>query len=211
MSSNDLVTRTLLLSRKSPNILLVSRGVPDGDELKAEALSSGLSQIRAFDLTPSQVYDFSSQGQVLGWGLRNSVGVAEHPVTGGIFAVENSMDGVTRNGVDIHENNPAEELNYLGVLDSSSQIDESKVGKNYGFPSCFAVWEVDEVPDHQGLRVGDQFAVDERDGQVTDEDCNNPDKFEGPKLAMPAHWAPLDIKFGEDGKEAFVSFHGSCE
>ncbi|KAM7208371.1 Soluble quinoprotein glucose/sorbosone dehydrogenase [Naviculisporaceae sp. PSN 640] len=209
MSNNDLVTRTLLLSKKKRGTLLVSRGVPDGDELRAETLSNGLSQIRAFNLnnvTTSasafpHTYNFNTEGQVLGWGLRNSVGVAEHPVTGGIFAVENSMDGVTRNGQDIHENNPGEELNYLGVLG------EDEFGRNYGFPSCFAVWDLNEIPENGGLKVGDQFAVDE--DKITDEVCNDSGKYEKPRLVMPAHWAPLDIKFDDAGEVAYVSFHGS--
>lgn len=211
MSNNDLVTRTLLLSKKRRGTLLVSRGVPDGDELRAETLSNGLSQIRAFNLnnlTTSasafpHTYSFNTEGQVLGWGLRNSVGVAEHPVTGGIFAVENSMDGVTRNKQDIHENNPAEELNYLGVLG------KDEFGKNYGFPSCFAVWDLDEIPENAGLKVGDQFATDE--DKITDEVCNDSGKYEKPRLVMPAHWAPLDIKFDGKGEVAYVSFHGSCK
>lgn len=208
MSNNDLVTRTLLLSKKKIGTLLVSRGIPDGDEIRALNVTNGLSQIRAFDLgdlTSSSVeaFDFNADGNVLGWGLRNSVGVAEHPVTGGIFAVENSMDGVTRNGKDIHENNPGEELNYLGVLGAD------KFGQNFGFPSCFAVWQLDEIPENEGLKIGDQFAVDEQT-KVTDEVCNGGD-YVKPRLTMPAHYAPLDIKFGEGGSVAYVSFHGSCE
>ena len=107
MSNNDLVTRTLLLSQKEDGYLLVSRGSADGNEAQAEVLNNGLSQIRAFDISnltsSTKAYNYNEDGIVLGWGLRNSVGVGEHPVTGGIYAVENSIDGVTRNGKDIHE------------------------------------------------------------------------------------------------------------
>lgn len=72
---------------------------------------------------------------MLGWGLRNDVGLTEHPKTGGLFTVENSSDDITRNNVDIHESNPAEELNYLGTVAQPLQ-------QNYGYPSCFAVWNV---------------------------------------------------------------------
>ena len=208
MSNNDLVTRTLLLSKKQLGTLIVSRGVPDGDETRALNVSNGLSQIRGFHLgslaaSDLESYNFNVDGDILGWGLRNSVGVAEHPVTGGIWAVENSMDDVTRNGKNIHENNPGEELNYLGVLG----VD--RFGQNFGFPSCFAVWDLDEIPDNEGLEIGDSFAVDE-ETRVTDEVCNGGD-YVGPRLTMPAHYAPLDIKFGEGGSVAYVSFHGSCE
>lgn len=36
--------------------------------------------------------DYSRAGDVLGWGLRNSVGLGEDPSTGGIWSVENSAD-----------------------------------------------------------------------------------------------------------------------
>lgn len=55
----------------------------------AAQLNSGISQIRAFDINnlPSgRPYDYPSEGRLMGWGLRNSVGVAEHPVTGGIYS-----------------------------------------------------------------------------------------------------------------------------
>lgn len=55
----------------------------------AAQLDSGISQIRAFDignLPSGRPYDYPSEGRLMGWGLRNSVGVAEHPVTGGIYS-----------------------------------------------------------------------------------------------------------------------------
>lgn len=111
MSNNNLLTRTLLISKKQPGIIVVSRGASN-DLDEATVLSTGLSQIRAFNLanttSTSKPYDFENSGRLLGWGLRNSVGVAEHPVTGGIYSVENSIDGVTRQGFDIHQNNPGE-------------------------------------------------------------------------------------------------------
>ncbi|KAK3315869.1 soluble quino protein glucose/sorbosone dehydrogenase [Apodospora peruviana] len=205
MSNNDLVTRTLLISKKQKGTLIVSRGSADGNELRAETLSNGLSQIRAFDMTNltrgSDPYNFNSEGAVLGWGLRNSVGVGEHPVTGGIYAVENSMDGVTRNGKDIHENNPGEELNYFGALSGSG----TQLGHNFGYPRCFAVWDLAEIPQNDGLKIGDQFATDEK--FLTDEVCGS--EFVAPRLTLPAHYAPLDIKFSSDGSEAYISFHGS--
>ena len=213
MTNNDLVTRTLLLSKKTEGWLVVSRGSGEDSMLQAESLSSGLSQIRAFDITSdprdTPPYDFGSDGRVLGWGLRNSVGVGEHPVTGGIYAVENSIDGVTRNGRDIHENNPGEELNFFGYLnESGGTTTAAAAGGNYGYPRCFAVWDVDEIPEAGGLKIGDQFAIEEHD-TLTDEVCA--DEYVAPRLTLPAHYAPLDIKFDGEGRMGFVSFHGSCE
>lgn len=209
MSNNDLVTRTLLISQKQPGMLVVSRGGAGDDDLEqASVLSSGLSQIRAFDLSnmtaTSQPYEFVKSGRLLGWGLRNSVGVAEHPVTGGIYSVENSIDGVTRQGKDIHENNPGEELNFHGYLNGTMD----NQGKNYGYPKCFAVWDPQEIPDNAGLTIGTQFAMTEN-STITDEICAS--DYVPPRLTFPAHQAPLDIKFNKEGSEAYVAFHGSCK
>ena len=205
MGNDDLVTRTLLISRKEEGKLVVSRGSGETNKDKASMLSNGLSQVRVFDVgrmtTSDKAYAFNTEGRVLGWGLRNSVGVGEHPVTGGIFGVENSVDGVTRNGKDIHENNPGEELNFFGFLDSTTP------GNNFGYPHCYAVWDASEIPENDGLQVGDQFAQAEN-GTLTDEICKT--NFTAPRLTFPAHYAPLDIKFNRAGDEAYVSFHGSC-
>jgi len=216
MSNNDLVTRTILVSKHQPDTILVSRGSAEENMAEAEDVDSGLSQIRAFDLSnmtsSSEPFDFNTEGEVIAWGLRNSVGMAEHPVTGGIFAVENSVDGVTRNGKDIHENNPGEELNFLGFLNGTSGDDDgangNRVSRNYGYPHCFAVWDIGEIPDNDGLAPGDQFARDES-GSMSDDVCL--EDYIPPRLTFPAHYAPMDILFTEEGDEAFVTFRGSCE
>ena len=41
----------------------------------------------AKSISISDGYSFAHDGLRLGWGLRNSVGVAEHPQTGGIYSV----------------------------------------------------------------------------------------------------------------------------
>lgn len=208
MSNSDLVTRTLLMSKKQPGTLIVSRGSAEEDAARTEILTNGLSQIRAFNLAnltdSSAPYNFVNDGVVLGWGLRNSVGVGEHPVTGGIYAVENSVDGVKRNGKDVHENNPGEELNFFGYLNGTTTANQ---GKNFGYPHCFAVWQVDEIPDNDGLAVGKQFAVLENT-TLRDETCA--ERYVPPRLTFPAHYAPIDLKFADGGETAYVSFRGSC-
>ena len=209
MSNTDLVTRTLLISRKQNGTLLVSRGSSEAHSAQTEAVTSGLSQIRAFNLanltSTSAPYVFSRDGLVLGWGLRNSVGVGEHPVTGGIYAVENSVDGVQRNGKDVHENNPGEELNFLGYLNGTATANQ---GKNFGYPHCFAVWEASEIPDNDGLGIGKQFAVLEN-STLRDETCA--EEYVPPRLTFPAHYAPIDLKFSAGGETAYVTFRGSCK
>ena len=129
------VTRTLLLSKKQPDLLLVSRGSASNIDPAAAQQSSGVSQIRAFNIsTPTAPYHYATDGLLVGWGLRNSVGVAEHPNTGTIWSVENSADNLAINTIDIHQDNPGEELNSHGTLPHPA-------GSNHGYPTCFALWD----------------------------------------------------------------------
>lgn len=98
------------------------------------------------------------------------MGLAEHPGTGGVYAVENSADGVLRAGVDIHEDNPGEEMNFLGVAAAGNGSGEGEVGGNYGYPDCFALWDADGFPDRGNLTVGSQFALDPG-GVINDAAC----------------------------------------
>lgn len=148
-------------------------------DMVAQQLSSGHSQIKAFDignLPSGRPYDYPSEGRLLGWGLRNSVGVAEHPVTGGIFSVENSADQLKRNGTDIHQDNPGEEMNYHGLLDDSMKDH----GGNYGYPDCFALWGTD-IPDQGNLTVGSQFVLNPTD-TLNDTTCS--EEYVSPRLTF---------------------------
>ncbi|PMD55638.1 soluble quino protein glucose dehydrogenase, partial [Hyaloscypha bicolor E] len=207
MSNDDHTTRTLLMSTKEPGMLVVSRGSNSNIDLEAEDINTGHSQIKAFDISnltsTAQPYDFKSNGRLLGWGLRNSVGVAEEPLMGGIYSVENSADEIDRDGVDIHQNNPGEELNYHGFLNSSTEDQ----GGNYGYPYCFALWNI-SIPELGTMKVGSQFALTQN-ATINDTFCNN-DRV-APRLTFFAHMAPLDIKFLPNGTEAFVTFHGSWQ
>lgn len=209
MTNEGHTSRTLLLSKAQPGWLIVSRGSQGNDDPLAEIQSSGHSQIRAFDVGASRdsPYNFPADGRMLGWGLRNSVGLAEHPKNGGIWSVENSVDNLKRNGIDIHADNPGEELNFHGSLgDSANQ------GGNYGYPVCYALWSTDApFPNLGDLTTGSNFAPDRTSNLPTTNDtaCNS--QHVPPVLTFQAHTAPLDITFDKDGVNAFVSFHGSCE
>lgn len=207
MSTSDHTTRTLLLSQKVPGTLLVSRGSTENIDPLAEQISSGHSQIRAFNVSNvTQPYVYSTSGTLLGWGLRNSVGVAEHPVTGGIFSIENSADDVTRDNVDIHQNNPGEEMNFHGYLNGTSYYAQ---GQNYGYPTCFSVWNVSEIPANSNLTVGSPFAIGNMNATVNDTICD--DTTIPARLTFQAHWAPLDIKFNTDGTTVWATSHGSWD
>lgn len=205
MGGTGHTTRTLLMSAKQPGMLLVSKGSGENVDDRATDQSTGVSQIRAFDVNnvPGDAYDFASTGTRLGWGLRNSVGVAEEPTTGGIFSVENSVDQMNRNGVDVHQDNPGEELNFHGFLNGTTD----NQGGNYGYPDCFALWDTN-IPDAKSLVVGSQFPQQETTS-LNDTTCA--DTRVAPRLTWQAHTAPLDMKFTPDGKEAYVTFHGSCK
>lgn len=210
MTNSDHMTRTLLLSKKEPNTLVVSRGSNSNQDDVAKILDSGRAQIRSFDISKikksSDAQDFLS-GKVLGWGLRNSVGVAEHPTDGGIWSVENSRDEMKRDGQDIHMDNPGEELNFHGYLNGSKgSLD--KIGGNYGYPTCFALWSTKDFPNLGDMKTGSQFPGPESDN-VTDAQCNS--DYVAPRITFQAHMAPLDIKFNKGGDEAYVTFHGSWD
>lgn len=199
-------TRTLLLSKAQPDLLVVSRGSATNLDPLAIDQSTGVSHIRAFNISDAALgeepYNYPSDGILVGWGLRNSVGVGEHPVTGGIWSVENSADNVARLGQDVHEDNPGEELNYHGLLN-----DTSLLGANYGYPLCFALWNTTDFPSQGDLVVGSQFSLD-NDATANDTYCA--ESTTPPRLTFRAHTAPLDIKFlPGNGSRAFISFHGS--
>lgn len=185
MTSDNQVTRTLLASRAQPGMLLVLRGSDESES--AGSLSSGLGQIRAFDLSSlsssssSQPYNFDTSGTLLGWGLFNAVGISEYPKTGGLFSVDNGADDVTREGVDVHQTNPGDELNYHGVWNGTAP---SPVNVNYGYLYCYATWNttIPEAPAH--LKVGAQFsAVD--DATLNDTTCQQ--EYVSPRLTFPPH------------------------
>lgn len=216
MANGGHTSRTLLISEKSPDMLLVSRGSAGNDDRGAEDQATGRSQIRAFNISSfssrSNLKPFDYlQGRRLGWGLRNSVGLAEHPETGGIFSVENSADQLARNGKDIHKDNPAEEMNFHGYLNGSREDQ----GGNYGYPHCYTLWSTKDFPDLGNLKVGEQFPADRQSRQFkedtnpTDEECKK--EYIAPVMAFQAHTAPLDMKFDKEGTTAYISFHGSCK
>lgn len=202
MSNTDHTTRTLLLSKKFPDQLLVSRGSAENIDDDAASITSGHSQIRVFNISSvPKPYVYASDGRMLGWGLRNSVGVAEHPDTGGLYSVENSADQLVREGTDIHQDNPGEEMNFHGFLNGSTESQ----GGNYGYPHCFALWDTN-LPDKGDMKVGSQFVLDPT---ATLNDTTCAEDYVPPRLTFQAHMAPLDIKFTADGTLAYVSFHGS--
>lgn len=204
MTNSDHTTRTLLLSQSAPGLLVVTRGSTSNIDVLASDISTGHSQIKAFNLTnltSNTAYDFNSEGLRLAWGVRNDVGIDEDPITGAVYSVENSVDEMRRNGQDIHNTNPAEELNFLGYLNGTESPNQ---GRNFGYPECYTAWNTSTIPDFNG-QVGEQFSIGD---SANDTDCTAA-KRQAPRLAFHPHMAPLDILFNDAGTAAWVSFHGS--
>lgn len=117
--------------------------------------------------------------------------------------MENSGDNFQRQvqgqgGKDVHQDNPAEKLNYLG--------DVTKPNNNwYGYPTCFAVWKPSDFPDQQ-FKVGDHFVV-APNNTFKDVNCNS--LVTPPSLVFQAHSAPIDSKFDPSFSTLYVTFHGS--
>lgn len=198
-------TRTILVSKKAPGTVLLSRGSQGNIDPLARDIKTGHSQIRAFDISNStKVQEFSTGGKLIGWGLRNSVGVGENPTDGGLWSNENASDNLKRDGKDIHENSPGEEINYHGTLVDNKFTGQ---GKNYGYPDCAAVWQPADIPRNAQLRVGTQFLLDSQVKTLNDTMCQN--DFVSPRITLPSHWAPMDIKFNSQGTIAYMTSRGS--
>ncbi|KAK9435169.1 NHL repeat-containing protein [Metarhizium brunneum] len=208
MDQGGHATRTLLIPKHNSNLLLVSRGSDGNIDKDTVEIGSAKSQIRIFKIDHLLKIDSPvrySDGEVLGWGLRNSVGVAEDPVTGYVWSVENSIDDMQRNGVDVHNSNPGEELNFHGLPnDTTSDV----YGKNFGYPSCVAIFDTSNVNGYPGgAKIGLQMVGDQMPNNYTDRWCQ--EDTLSPYITFGSHLAPLDIKFNFQGSAALISFHGS--
>ena len=208
MTGSDHSTRTLLLTERAPGMLVVSRGSTSNLDNQSTTIEGGTAQVRAFNLNNRNgIYDWQD-GLLLGWGVRNEVGLAEHPNSGGIYGVENSADQIVRDGVDVSNNNPGEELNFFGYLNGTQYENQ---GGYFGYPWCLSVWNTTELPSNQNLSVGEQFAFDAASSL---DNQNRTDQFcasdaVNARLVFQAHMAPLDLKFNNSGTEGYVTFHGS--
>lgn len=203
MDSRGHVTRSLSIPPKYPKLLLVSHGSNDNLDYGSLDIQTGRSCIKVFETMtiPSSGYDYATTGHHLGYGLRNSVGLA-YDASSHLWGLENSADELHRTidgiSTDIHNENPADELNYIG--------DPSQENKNwYGYPTCFTVFSPSVIPG-QDFTMGDQFVL-EPNATFTDATCK--ERSMAPRLALPAHSTPLDAEFNANLSSLYVTLHGS--
>ncbi|PHH86458.1 hypothetical protein CDD83_10219 [Cordyceps sp. RAO-2017] len=209
MQQGGHATRTLLAPALHPDLLLVSRGSDGNVDPGTADVGSARSQIRVFRIAEllarrGKPVPYAA-GAVLGWGLRNSVGVAQEPTTGNIWSVENSLDDMRRGGRDIHNGNPGEELNLHGRPDD---VHGPFYGRNYGYPACVTVFDPAGVGAYPGgAATGQPMAGDHMPANYSDGWCRR--ETLAPRLTFDAHLAPLGLAFADDGSAAYISFHGS--
>lgn len=89
LSPSGHATRTLLISKINPDMLLVQVGSNANIDSATAQASSGRSQTRIFSINALSTGSASvayTTGQLFAMGLRNSIGWAEEPTTGGIVS-----------------------------------------------------------------------------------------------------------------------------
>jgi len=165
------------------------------------------SLLRRFDLSlGSTPFDWAT-GEVVATGLRNMVGFTRDP-SGNLFGVVNGIDDLSYDGQDVHVDNPAEALVQI------------EAGQAFGYPYCFTAQNI--VSGGASVAPGTQLAVELDGFENPHDDAWCQENSVPPLSFLPAHSAPLDIRFyeapeGEAGqglpeawvRGAFVSQHGS--
>ncbi|KAI0892079.1 hypothetical protein F4806DRAFT_500448 [Annulohypoxylon nitens] len=211
MDNEDHVTRTLIIPPDRPDLLVISRGSNNNLDNATISPETARSIVKVFDIMklPNRGYDYAKDGWNAGYGLRNDVGLV-FDGNNMLWGVENSADQLTRevDGVstDIHTDNPAEKLNFLGNVASPNNA-------WYGYPACFAIWRPDpaivDSATGREVGVGQQFVL-APNKTFNDTSCATLAK--SPRLVFEAHVAPLDAKFDVPKYEnMFVTFHGSWD
>ncbi|KAI1302705.1 soluble quino protein glucose dehydrogenase [Xylaria venustula] len=205
MATSGHTTRTLAIPPHRPDLLVVSHGSSSNLDLDTSDPKTARAIVKVFDLSsiPTGGYNFVSQGWNAGFGLRNEVGLA-FDGNNMLWGVENSADNLARNlngtTIDIHTDNPSEELNFLGDVTLANE-------DWYGYPVCFTVWSPDELPDRV-FKVGQQF-VQVPSPDFNDDTCTRVSV--PPILSFQAHSAPLGCKFDAKFSNLFVAMHGSWD
>ena len=191
------VTRTLAFDSRGR--LYVSVGSAANVDVPASFQTR--AQIRRFAIPasmPSAGIDYAT-GEVVASGMRNEVGVYVD-ARDRLWGVENGRDGLADGG-DIHNDNPAEEVNLVDGAGTTY----------YGYPSCYS-----EFKRPAGSGPGTQWADPTLAAADLKSDawCRDPAQVHPPAFALPAHWAPLGVIEYQGsmlpwGHDLIVAAHGS--
>eukprot|EP01035_Chromulina_nebulosa_P019247 gene19247-25098_t len=221
-NKESLNPRTIIITLKGYVLSLERGGFPsiiyhkdddlDGSGSNVDS-NSDRARIRRFNISNNLPIEYS-EGEIFADGLRNEVGLSfdRHNI---LWGVENGADNLYRSdlGGDIHNDNPAEELNRFITS-----------GLNYGYPYCFTEYLLNSS---YGSGRGTIWAWPNsmNDGIHSDVWCRN--NTIPPALAMQAHSAPLSITFFDANKtldpncpegqsfpnefdgQGFIAYHGS--
>ena len=145
------------------------------------------AQIRRFEIPdriPLGGIDYR-EGEIAASGMRNEVGLFID-ARDRLWGVENGADDLfdPRFGGDIHDDNPGEEINLVGI------DDDDRTTKFYGYPFCYSEFLLPNGGG-PGTQWADQMLVPEH--VKTDAFCRNPKQVHPPEFVMQPHWAPLGI------------------
>lgn len=93
MDSGIHSTRNLLVSPKDPNLVMLQVGSNSNLDMQSADAATGRAIIKIFDMSkaPANGYNYKTDGEVFGYGLRNEIGFTADP-NGHIWGVENSGD-----------------------------------------------------------------------------------------------------------------------
>lgn len=192
------VTRTLVFDSRGR--LYVSVGSATNVDVDP-GLVQTRAQIRRFaipDSLPAAGIAYAT-GEIVASGMRNEVGLYMD-ARDRMWGVENGRDNLTAGG-DIHNDNPAEEVNLIDGTGSTY----------YGYPSCFSEFKR-AGGDGPGAQWADPTLAPA--DRKTDAWCRDPARVHPPAFALPAHWAPLGIIEYQGsvlplGHDLIVTAHGS--
>jgi glucose/arabinose dehydrogenase len=86
-------TRNVLVVKQQPNLVLLQVGSNANLDTASAQPSTGRAIIKVFDMSkaPSSGYNYKTDGEVFGYGLRNEIGFTADP-NGVVWGVENSGD-----------------------------------------------------------------------------------------------------------------------
>lgn len=86
-------TRTVMVVKQNPNLVLLQVGSNSNLDMASLQPSTGRAIIKIFDVSkaPANGYNYNTDGEVFGYGLRNEIGFIQDP-NGIVWGVENSGD-----------------------------------------------------------------------------------------------------------------------